>query len=234
MNNTIKYFRKYQKYKKGGNFIKSNQFSSFKVKTLLDTLSYRQGGQIQKGRWGMIAQSTNRYNKNNDHYLDEIEKYARYHGFNNMQIAAMIANAIHENQGSPLAAGSRVGLWQNDARQAKYMGTTVQSNVAAFKKDYDYGKWYNTYDKNGWDPAYHKYFKNGKNIDDVTYGMVAGYERFNGSKNRNNSEVRARQRTAKVVYDLLQQGVKPSAMSDILQDNSLNNNFNEFNNDNLI
>lgn len=48
--------------------------------------------------------------------------------------------------------------------------------------------------------------------------MIAGYERFGGSSNRNNSEVMSRIKTSRGVYNLLRQGVKPSAMIDILND----------------
>ena len=181
---------------------------------------YKGGGSYS---WSNIGKSTNRYNKDNDHYLDELEMHARAQGFNDMQIAAMIGNAIHENQGSPLPKGSRVGLWQNDKRQLAHLGTTVKQNVKAFKEDYDYGKWYSTTDKNGWNPIYHKLFKNGTTVDDVTYGMVAGYERFGGSNNRNNSEVKRRQRTARIVYDLLRKGVKPSAMVEIINNYNFEN-----------
>lgn len=182
---------------------------------------FQKGGIIfaRKG-WDTAAQNTNRYNKNNDTYLDQIEQEALNYGFNNFQIAAMIANAIHENQGSPLTtANGRVGLWQGDKRQSKYMGNTVASNMKAFKQDYDHGTWYNTFDKNGWNPKYHKLFKEGSNIDDVTYGMIAGYERFGGSNNRNNKEVQSRIKTARLIYNLLNQNI-PSEDQNINQKTS--------------
>lgn len=180
MNNVIKHFRKCYKYSKGGIV-------------------------FAKGGWEVAGKNTNRYNKANDTYLDEMEEEAYNYGFNDLQLAAMIANAIHENQGSPLTTTSngRVGFWQGDKRQAAYMGNTTASNMKAFKQDYDHGGWYSTYDKNGWNPKYHKLFKDGDNIEDVTYGMIAGYERFGGSNNRNNTEVISRIKTAKLIYDLL-------------------------------
>jgi len=88
------------------------------------------------------------------------------------------------------------------------MGNTVASNIAAFKADYDHGKWYSTTDKNGWDPSYYKIFKNANNVDDATYGMAAGYERFRGSRNRSNLEVKNRQATARLIYDLISKDIK--------------------------
>ena len=172
------------------------------------------GKPILKAKWGAVAKVTNRYNPANNHYLDELSNLLKQKGFNDMQRAVIIANAIHENSGSPLPNRGRVGLWQGDKRQAKYLGNTVASNVEAFYKDYLHGKWYNTYDKNGWDPNYHKYFKNGKSIEDINYGMTAGYERFGGSKDRNNSEVKARAKTADTVYKCLVNNIALSTLFD--------------------
>ena len=196
--------------KKGGKLIPRN-ISKFYKGGLIP--KFQKSG---KFGWSAVKSNTKRYNEKNDHYLDELEMYARQYGFNDYQIAAMIVNAIHENQGSPLATKNRVGLWQGDKRQAAYLGNTVKSNVKAFKKDYDHGTWYSTYDKNGWDPNYYKFFKNATNVDDANYGMAAGYERFNGSKDRHNAEVLSRQKTSRIVYNLLKQGVKPSAMVDVI------------------
>lgn len=49
----------------------------------------------------------------------------------------------------------RVGLWQGDKRQAKYLGNTVSSNVETFYKDYLHGKWYNTPDKKRYTDKYY-------------------------------------------------------------------------------
>ena len=177
---------------------------------------YRRGGLIHKFQeggtpsvtpdWSSLASVINRYNPQNDHYLNEILTEGRNLGFSDLQIAVMMANAIHENQGSPLATkNGRVGLWQGDKRQAAYLGNTVSSNLKAFKADYDYGKWYSDYSKNGWNPKYYKQFRDGTTIEDVNHGMTAGYERFNGSNNRNNSEVKARAITSQVIYDILNQ-----------------------------
>lgn len=219
--NIEKYFNPVQSNKMGGLLKKP----SFLVKL-------KSGGQVQKlqkGRWVSVGSVTNRYNPANDHYLDELESLARQSGFNDFQIAAMIAHAIHENQGSPLPSGTRYGLWQNDAKQAKDVGNTVASNMRAFKRDYDYGKWYSTDDKNGWHPGLHKVFKNASTIDDAVYGM-AGYERYNGYKDKKNATTQDRMKIGRQVYQLLQQGVKPSAMLEMLDnpdtfmaDNEINN-----------
>lgn len=187
---------------------------------------FAEGGSVRifqnagKFNWKVASQNTNRYNPKNDHYLDEIETYGRKYGFNDMQIAAIIANAIHENQGSPLPNGKRVGLFQGDARQAGYIGNTVASNMKAFKLDYDHGTWHNTPDKNGWHPKYYKLFRDGKNVDDVTAGMSMGYERYDTTYNRNHPETQSRIKTARLIYKLFQKGLSASAIYN-MQDNDL-------------
>ena len=208
--NVIERFRKHRrggilKFQNSGIFPYSKQVKF----TPIDNILKGEEGIVtvnpKQFAWSGLGQYTNRYNQSNDQYLNEIFNLSKKYGYNDYQISAIIANAIQENGGSPLANNGKYGLFQFLASQKNDVGYTVESSMKAFHRDYGYGRWYHTKDKNGWDPRYHKYFKDGQSPEDVAYGMAAGYERYGGASNKNNSETQNRMKLARAIYNIITQ-----------------------------
>lgn len=122
-------------------------------------------------------------------------------GYNDMQIAAMLANSMYESGHNPAASnkGTYNGLFQwHKSQSSNFKLGDTDSQINYILTDANRGRWPQKGDNwNGWNPVHYKVWSNPRStIDQISNSFELGYER------RGKTDVN-RRRAAAIIYGVI-------------------------------